>query len=271
MLQIGGRHRAEFQPPWLAGSPLPFQSVLDGALLCAPAGWMGKPHIEKYREQDFQLTFSASPKGDLPPIPREPTKLYKLNGGIGQQGWREDKIAPVLWTDWPCQEGVVLRQEVFTIIDGARDVETGIEPLYAWVRLSVSHVDPLRAPKTFSFGVQLSKVFYDNNSAIDDSVFFLVRPDKCSMGKGVLTANALAVPASGKGEEGLRFNLQTVRPNDGIAWWRRKAVVQGDERDERNLPSHSGVAGQSRCCHGFARADDAFCSRRAEPAGERRL
>ncbi|HWQ92512.1 MAG TPA: hypothetical protein VN673_12640 [Clostridia bacterium] len=188
-----------------------FQSVYNGALICAPAGWMGKPHIEKYRGQDFALTFSPGPKGDLPPMPREPIKLYKMDGGFGQQGWREDKIAPVLWTDWPCQEGVVMRQEVFTVIDGARDVESGIEPLYAWIRLSVAHVDPLRAPETFSFGVQLSKVFYDSTSTIEDSLFFLVRPDKCSMGPGALKSKPIPASAGGKGQGGLEIQLADGR------------------------------------------------------------
>ena len=51
------------------------------------------------------------------------------------QGWN-DCAAPVLWSEW-AYEGLVLREEVFGHIPGAGDVQTGIEPLFAWVRLSV--------------------------------------------------------------------------------------------------------------------------------------
>jgi hypothetical protein len=169
---------------------------------------MGKAHIENYRGQDFQLTFAASQDGALPALPREHTKLYKLDGGVGQQGWREDKAAPVLWTEWPCQEGVVLRQEIVTVIDGAQDVKTGVEPLYAWIRLSVAHVDPLRAPKTFFFGIQLSKVFYEPASTIEDSLFFLVKSEKCRLSEPL--SGEVIPPAGGQGQAGMRIQL-----NDG--------------------------------------------------------
>ena len=56
---------------------------------------------------------------------------------------------PVLRTDYPCSEGVVLREEVFAHVPGGKPIKTGVEPLYAWVRLSVVHVDPIRAPQAF--------------------------------------------------------------------------------------------------------------------------
>ena len=65
--------------------------------------------------------------------------------GVGCQGWNEC-TAPVLWTEWPLESGVVLRQEVFARLPGGIEVETAIEPLYAWVRLSVKYADSLNAP-----------------------------------------------------------------------------------------------------------------------------
>ena len=41
---------------------------------------------------------------------------------------------------------------------GARDVDTGIEPLYAWLRLSVTHVAELKAPEQCSFIVHIGNV-----------------------------------------------------------------------------------------------------------------
>ena len=138
-----------------------FHSVYNGTLLCVPTGWLIKPDTKEYEGRDIQLNFTVSADGSIPPIPGETTKLYKTDGGVGTQGWREDKETPVLWTEWPCQEGVVMRQELFSHLKGGRAVETGIEPLYAWLRLSVSFVHPIRPPHRFSFGIQLSKAYYD--------------------------------------------------------------------------------------------------------------
>jgi len=55
-------------------------------------------------------------------------------------GW-ESGAAPVLWSEWP-HEGVLLRQSVFAHVPGAQAVETGIEPLFAWVRLTVHDACP---------------------------------------------------------------------------------------------------------------------------------
>ena len=52
-----------------------------------------------------------------------------------RQGWNEG-TAPVLWSEWS-QDGLLLRQEVFAHVPGGQPVESGVEPLFAWVRLSV--------------------------------------------------------------------------------------------------------------------------------------
>src|SRR5262245_14302683 len=62
-----------------------FQVVYNGTLICSPAGWLDKPHIQKYKGQDFQLDFHPSLDGALPPMPHEDTKVYKMDGGIGVQ------------------------------------------------------------------------------------------------------------------------------------------------------------------------------------------
>src|SRR5688500_16444729 len=90
-----------------------FQVVYNGHLLVTPAGKLLKPHTKKYVGRDFQVNAYPSPDGALPPMPAEDEKLKLLDGGLGIQGWREDHVAPVLWTDFPRHEGVVLRQEVF--------------------------------------------------------------------------------------------------------------------------------------------------------------
>lgn len=63
-------------------------------------------------------------------------RLACRDDGSVIQGCR-DCAAPVLWSEWS-YEGLLLREEVFAHIPGAKDVETGIEPLFLWVRLSVN-------------------------------------------------------------------------------------------------------------------------------------
>ncbi len=184
---------------------LRFQVPYNGALLCTPAGWLEKPHTKKYQGKDFQLTFYPSADGALPPLPREHTKLYKIDGGTGIQGWKEGSPAPVLWTEWPSQDGVVMRKAVFAHVKGGAEIESGVEPLYAWVRLSVAHVDPIRAPARFSFGIQLSRVHYDVGGTLEDSVFLMVRPDKAPLPYRLKGQSILGE----KGSPGMRVEGET--------------------------------------------------------------
>ncbi len=66
------------------------------------------------------------------------------------QGWTEDKT-PVLWTEWS-KDGLLLRENIFAHTPGSNDVKTGIEPLFAWVRLSVHEtLQGLPVPKRYTF------------------------------------------------------------------------------------------------------------------------
>lgn len=82
---------------------------------------------------------------------------YRFRGGTfqmsvncsrrtGYQGLL-DHPTPVLWTEWRQQyrssNGAWLRKEFFAHVPGGEPVETGTEPLYGWVRLSVVDVNPL--------------------------------------------------------------------------------------------------------------------------------
>jgi hypothetical protein len=60
--------------------------------------------------------------------------------GMTRQGWQTGD-APALWTEWSTQ-GVTLRSEVFAHIPGGGDTQSGIEPLFAWVRLLIHDLCP---------------------------------------------------------------------------------------------------------------------------------
>lgn len=96
-----------------------FNVIYNGTLLFEPfSNLSARPHARKYDGQDFQITFTAWPNTNTPPLPREQTPLWKLDGGHGWQGWRAGCQTPVLWTDFPCQEGLVIRSEVFAHLKG---------------------------------------------------------------------------------------------------------------------------------------------------------
>lgn len=154
-----------------------FNVVYNGTVIAEPCpALMRRPHADRFEGEDFQLTPALYDGGDLPALPVEPTPLYKLDGGFGRQGWCVG-ATPVLWTEWPVQDGLVVRQETFAHLPAGR-VTTGIEPIYAWIRLSVSHVDEVRAPERFTVGVRLSKVFVKDwvPYRLDDGVTLRAEP-----------------------------------------------------------------------------------------------
>ena len=111
--------------------PLRFNVLYNGTLIAQPVRYPA-------RGQGVQLTFVASRDGKPPTTTSsEPYQLRSRDGGVGDQGWT-DNPAPVLWTR-SIQEGIVLRQEVFAHLRGGGSLQTGAEPLFAWIRLSLEN------------------------------------------------------------------------------------------------------------------------------------
>lgn len=129
-----------------------FNVVYNGTIVAKPDTdrFDRKLYTKKYSGQGVTLTITPSVKGGLPPEPGyEPFQLSDTpDGGVGNQGWI-NRPTPVLWTEWQL-DGVILRKEIFGHITSGKPVETGDEPLYAWIRLKVVHVDELQAPKQVS-------------------------------------------------------------------------------------------------------------------------
>ena len=165
---------------------------------------IAQPHLEVNRRTaqwkgfDLQLTVTPSPNGEIPAkIRKESYQLASLpDQGVGIQGWTGNPT-PVLWTEWPLDSGLVLREEIFAHLEGAKDVRSGIEPLYAWIRLSVAHVDELKAPPSCSFLVHLGRVNLHKTMEQEDNL--TVYPDRSAYPRK-LTAESY----SEKGQTGLR-------------------------------------------------------------------
>ncbi|MBD1420887.1 hypothetical protein [Sphingobacterium chuzhouense] len=170
-----------------------FNVLYNGNVLVEPAPhWAPmRKHSKKYLGQDFMLSFYPLPSGTPPPLPKEVTSLWRIDGGRGIQGWRKDKETPVLYTDFPLQEGIVVRKEIFANVKGSKDVETGIEPLYAWIRLSVTNVDTSRFKGVIPVATQLSRVYYIHSQRYlqEDGITIDINPKLAPYPKELSLAN----------------------------------------------------------------------------------
>ncbi|MCP2257830.1 hypothetical protein LX15_001516 [Streptoalloteichus tenebrarius] len=161
-----------------------FNVLYDGTVLCEPGpAWAAKPNVEPYRDRNFQLGFVPWPNGIAPALPDRHYYLYREDMGVGLQGWDRAHVAPVLWTEHRLQEGLVFRQWMFAHIPGGKDVQTAVEPLYAWIRLSVEHVDERHAPASFPMAVRLSRryVFHEAPYLFQDGVVLQARPERAPL------------------------------------------------------------------------------------------
>jgi hypothetical protein len=114
--------------------PLRFNVLYNGTLIAQPVRYPA-------RGQGVQLTFDLSMDGNAPTrTSMEPYQLRTRDGGVGEQGWTDD-AAPVLWTRWR-QDHTIVRQEVFAHVPGGGAIATGLEPLFAWIRLTLEGSSP---------------------------------------------------------------------------------------------------------------------------------
>ncbi|MBA3480904.1 MAG: hypothetical protein H0T51_03720, partial [Pirellulales bacterium] len=159
--------RNVWTPVGVKNHPFRFTLLYNGTIIAdthplrsMPAGPI-KEYLNQYIGQGVQLTLSPTFDGSIPPEVKHSYQLSsRPDGGVGMQGWDDEHAAPVLWTRWPMNyfsgsSGVVVRQEVFAHTPGAKPVETGKEPLYLWVRLSVEHVDPFEAASTATMNIHV--------------------------------------------------------------------------------------------------------------------
>ena len=111
-----------------------FNVLYNGTLLAQPN--MNR-RTSSYDGQGLQLGFAPHWTNWFTEWPHS---YLRHDDGQVLQGWTEDQ-APVLWTEW-ARDGVVLRQYVFAHVPGGQETQTGTEPLFAWVRLTVHAVCP---------------------------------------------------------------------------------------------------------------------------------
>lgn len=128
-----------------------FNVFYNGVLMADPRPEHAVPALDRWAGLDVQVSILPSERGEDPDRWRAGT--YQMTGDNGRRwGYQGllDGPTPVVWTEWRqsfrTANGFVLREEVFAHMPGGREIETGTEPLFAWVRLSIRDVNPIMTP-----------------------------------------------------------------------------------------------------------------------------
>ena len=139
-----------------------FNVFYDGSVLAQPNPPGGIDALAAWDGLGAHLMIMPSNSGHHPYPWRSGKSQLTTDGGRrwGYQGWTDDD-APVLWTDWRQSyhglRGIVLREEVFAHVPGGHDIETGTEPLFAWIRVSVADRNPMVQREKCGFLVQVTR------------------------------------------------------------------------------------------------------------------
>ncbi len=139
-----------------------FNVFYNGVIMADPAPEHASPALKTWRGQGVQLSILPSERGLDPNRWRAGT--YQMTGDSGRRwGYQGllDRPTPVVWTEWRqsfrATAGYILRQEVFAHVRGGREIVTGTEPLFAWIRLSVRRVNPLMEPEDCGILLKINK------------------------------------------------------------------------------------------------------------------
>ncbi len=181
-----------------------FNVIYNGTVVAQPYPYEPREVTLPWKGEDLQLTFYLSSDKNNVHRPKPPYQLSGLSDrGLGRQGW-VDRPTPVLWSEWSLYEmntmglsraGLLVRKEIFAYILGAHEVETGIEPLYSWIRLSVSHVDELLT---------------------DDEIIITVDLTRVNIGKSMVHEGNLTVRRPSPYPSALEAEMFTIDAHDGF-------------------------------------------------------
>ena len=118
--------------------------------------------LAPWRDLSVQVSILPSEKGLDPDRWRGGT--YQMMTDNGRRWTYQGMLSrptPVVWNEWRSSFratiGHVLREEVFAHVPGGRDIETGQEPLFAWIRMSIREVNPIMTPEPCHILVRINK------------------------------------------------------------------------------------------------------------------
>ena len=204
-----------------------FNVFFDGTILAEPhpTVFFPKEHTRRYEGLGLQLSVVPSLDGKDPrPVHTEPHRMETLTGNrSGHQGWDKEHAAPVLWTQWrqslPAMNGLVFESRFFAHIPGGEEVETGTEPLFGWLRLSIKEVSGLVSHETAGFVLALNAphtrlhLFTTENCVLEPSRAAYPRALRVAVGAG---STPLIVEEGSQGEA-VRLAVGSGGA-EGVAW-----------------------------------------------------
>ena len=210
-----------------------FNVLYNGTVIMSPSTQRWRSHSHRFVENNHQLMFCASQDGHPWKMPQGRALLREWDGGLGIQHWAEGHAAPVLCTEFRSSDGVVLETRMFTHIEGGGPVQTALEPLYAWIRVSVKHVDPHWHPDTYKMSATLSRLWFYR---VDD---VKLSSDICIPANKPGGVKALSLALKGN-------HCQLVHPDGSV----RMAVLPGDGA-QISLEEVQGYSGLYNLCMTF--------------------
>jgi hypothetical protein len=157
-----------------------FNVMYNGDILASPACRWGWPreNSKEWIGKDIMVKASFNADGKPVPIPTQRISSYKIDGGVGIQGWDEDHETPVLWTDYRLpQQGCVIRQEFFAHVKGDQAVKTALEPLYGWIRYRVTFTDASYHADSIPVVLRLNRNYYDHVDHWQYAIAIDINPD----------------------------------------------------------------------------------------------
>ncbi len=111
-----------------------FNVLWNGTILADPTGQRNH-RAQRWRGQGVQIALAPHHSERFREIGTM-SAFLRHDDGMVRQGWH-DTAAPLLWSEFS-RDGVMLRSDTFAHIPGGGDVQTGIEPMFLWMRLSIS-------------------------------------------------------------------------------------------------------------------------------------
>lgn len=139
-----------------------FNVYYNGMVMANPQPETDVRALDPWHGLGAQLTIQPSEHGLDPNRWRGGT--YQMTGDNGRRWSYQgllDRPTPAVWTEWRqsfrAVIGYILRQEAFAHVPGGREIETGTEPLFAWIRMSIGEVNPLMTPEPCWILVRINK------------------------------------------------------------------------------------------------------------------
>jgi hypothetical protein len=139
-----------------------YNVFFDGTIYADPAL---SQTAQQWEGQGVQIRVQPIPGNVGQQFPRYRGRYFLEDDNSARQGWSTNQT-PVLWTEWS-RNGLLLHQHIFAHTPGSKPVQNGLEPLFAWVRLSVHDTCPgLPVPKRYGFALQLNAPHVRNTMAV---------------------------------------------------------------------------------------------------------